>query len=311
MVPSSPLRTIAAALLLAAGARAQPTPRDALLTVAEEVEVSAAAEGVLTEVSVREGKLVERGQVLLRVDDRSAKLARDQAKARLDRADAEARSDVPIRQAEKARELAQSEHQRAVEIDRVSPASVSDRELARLRIAAEAAALDVERAEQDRQLARLELRRAEADFLAAEKDLTDCVAVSPIAGLVVQRHKQRGEWVARGEPVVTVVSVDRLRAEALVPAAAAPLGLVGARAAFTTRPAGDPPLTVTGEVVFVSPRADPVTSLARVWVELPATDPRLRPGLRGEVVLPQSPTNPPKPKPTTLPPPVAGAKRER
>ncbi|MEN1678839.1 MAG: HlyD family efflux transporter periplasmic adaptor subunit [Planctomycetota bacterium] len=274
---------IAAALLAASAASAQPPGREALLKVAQEVEVSAAVEGVLTEVAVREGALVDRGERLLRVDDRGARLALEQARARLERADAEARSDVPILQAQKARELARSEYQRAVDIDRASPSSVSDRELARLRLAAEAADLDVQRAEEDRQMARIEWKRAKADFAAAEKELADCLAVSPITGLVVQRHKQQGEWVGRGEPVVTVVSVDRLRAEALVPAAEAPLTLVGQPAVFTTSLGDGSTIDAEGKVVFVSPRADPVTSLARVWVELPATDRRLRPGLRGAV----------------------------
>lgn len=295
--PAGPPRVawaLVAALLCAALAtpvRGQPiTARGAMLTIAEEVSVSAEAAGVLREVLVGEGSLVARGDRLLAVDDRHARLAEQRAKADLRRADAEAASDVLIRQAQKKRELAVSEYERAVAIDRVSPASVSDRELDRLRLSAEAATLDVERAKHDRRLAELDRERTRQAYRITRQELADRVAVAPIDGLVIQLHKQAGEWVDRGTPVATLVRVDRLRAEALLPVAAAPLDLVGRRAVFQIASGGGhPPVAAEGRVVFVSPKADPVTALARVWVHLPADGGRLRPGLRGDVRIDPAP----------------------
>lgn len=269
----------------ARGGDATIVAADAMLTIAAEVEVSATAEGVLRDVAVREGSLVARGDALLRVDDRRAQLAGERAALELQRAAEEARSDVKVRHAQKANELARSEHQRALAIDAASPSSVSDRELDRLRLSSEAAGLDVERAEHERRMTTLAWRLSRAAHRVAQQDIADHAAAAPIAGLVVEVHKRAGEWVGRGDPVVTLVRVDRLRAEAFVHVSLATLDLTGARAVFRTELPSGEAIQAAGEVVFVSPKADPVSSLARVWMELPVTDRRLRPGLRGTVSI--------------------------
>lgn len=276
-----------AAPLAAAGDRppATITLSDAILTIAEEVEVSAGASGRLRELSVREGSLVAEGDALLRVDDRLARLASERAAIELARAAAEAQSDVKARHAAKASELAQSEHRRALAIDAASPASVSDRELDRLRLSADVAELDVERAQHERRMARLELKLGEQAQRVARLEQEQHSVAAPIAGLVVELHKRPGEWADRGEPVLTLVRVDRLRAEGFLHVSRATIDLIGAGAVFRVELPGGETLVAPGEVAFVSPRADPVTALARVWVEFPVTDRRLRPGLRGSVTI--------------------------
>lgn len=267
---------------------------DALLTIAEEVDVSAATAGVLVELRAREGAMLKQGEPLLRVDDRRAELAVSQAFVELQRAKDEAETEVAKRHAAKAKELADSEHQRALAIDAASPSSVSDRELDRLRLAAEVAGLEVETAAHRQKLTRYDLRLKQEAYRVVEQELAEHRVAAPLAGLVVRVHKRPGEWVDRGEPVVTIVRVDRLRAEMVLPVAEATLDLTGSPAEFTTPSASGEAVTAKGRVVFVSPRADPVTALARVWVELPVTDRRLRPGLRGAVrIFPSKVSAPP------------------
>lgn len=255
---------------------------DALLVLAEEVEVSASASGVLHELLVREGSLVEGGDSLLRVDNRRAKVSVAQARVELEIAEEEARSDVKQRHAQKASDLARSEYDRALAIDAASPASVSDRELERLRLAAEVAELEVERAAHERQVAKLKQQLQQEALQLAQHDEQVHHVTAPIDGLVVELEKRLGEWVERGDTVARIVRVDRIRAEGFLPVAQASLDLTGSPAAFRVMLAGKP-VTAKGQVVFVDPKADPVSSLARVWVEFDVTDRRLRPGLRGEV----------------------------
>jgi len=256
---------------------------DAILTIAEEVEVSAAAIGVLRELAVREGSLVNKGDRLLGVDDRRAKLAEGQALVEVKRASDQAKSDVNRRHAAKASELAESEHQRALAIDAESPSSVSDRELNRLRLAAEVAELEVEKAAEAQQLAGFELQLKQDAHRLAQQETAEHFVAAPIGGMVVEVHRRPGEWVQRGDRVVTLVRVDRLRAEGFVPVAQATFDLIGQPAAFQTMLEDGQRIVARGKVVFVSPKADPVSALARVWVEFPVTDRRLRPGLRGSI----------------------------
>ena len=288
--------TAAVWCLAACGASAQPArayieAADAILTIAEEVEVSAAAAGRLQVLTVREGSLVTKGDRLLGVDDRRARLAEGQALIEVKRAANQAKSDVSKRHAAKASELAESEYQRALAIDAESPSSVSDRELNRLRLAAEVAELEVEKAVEQQQLARFESQLKQDAHRLAQQETADHLVDAPIAGLVVEVHRRPGEWVERGDPVVTLVRVDRMRAEGFVPVAQATFDLTGQPAAFQTTLADGERLVARGKVVFVSPKADPVSALARVWVEFPAKDRRLRPGLRGSIRI-QTPRGP-------------------
>lgn len=256
---------------------------DALLVIAEQVEVAAAAAGVLRELHVREGSLVEAQAPLLRVDDREAQLAVSQAKVELQRAADEAESDVKTRHAQKARELAVSEHERALRMEAASPSSMSDREIDRLKLAADVAGLEVESAEHDAKMAGYQWQLQQDAYRLAKQQMDEHRVAAPLSGLVVELHKRVGEWVNVGDPVVTLVRVDRLRAEAYLPVAQATLDLTGAAANFATKLAEGDVIEASGKVVFVSPKADPVSALARVWVELPVTDRRLRPGLRGTI----------------------------
>ncbi len=254
---------------------------DAMLSVAQEIEVSAATSGLLQQLLVREGSMAAQGKVLLEVDDRRAAIIANQALVDLKQAAARAKDDVKHRHAIKSKELADSEHQRAIAIDNASPSSVSDRELNRLRLAAEVAGLEVERAEQDQRMATYEWRHKQEAYRLAQQELKDHHVAAPVTGLVVKVHKQPGEWVNRGDPVLTLVGIDRLRAEGFLPVGQASLDLVGAPAQFTTTMEDGRTLLAQGRVAFVSPRADPVTALATVWIDLQVKDRRLRPGLRG------------------------------
>ncbi|MEM6329520.1 MAG: HlyD family efflux transporter periplasmic adaptor subunit [Planctomycetota bacterium] len=291
-MPLRPALFVFAAACYAAPAGPAPAA-EAILSIAEEVQVSAATQGVLLKLDASEGTLLAAGQPLLEIDGRRERLALAQAEVELRRAAEQAASDVDRRHALKAKELADSEYRRALDIDAASPSSISDRELNQLRLSAEVAAIEVERAEQDRQIAGHELRLKQEALRLARLDLDNHRVAAPIAGMVVEVHRRPGEWVNRGDPVVTIVRVDRLRAEALLPVAQATLDLVGRPAEFATA-AGQQRVTATGHVVFVNPKADPVTAQARVWVELSVEDRRLRPGLRGAIrILPAGAPQPP------------------
>lgn len=182
--------------------------------------VAAQEEGAVLEVLVREGAAVEAGAPLARLDGRRLELEHAVLEAQRllveatlaeRRADAERASrDLGI-----LKDLAQR--------DAVNPKELSD-------------------AESEELVARARVLQAEQDLavLAARRDLlldriADLEPKAPFAGVVVARHAEAGEWVQAGDPLVELVSAERLEAWLEVPQ-----GFYAALAAY----AGPLPITL-------------------------------------------------------------------
>jgi multidrug efflux pump subunit AcrA (membrane-fusion protein) len=78
------------------------------VSLIQDVHVPAEEQGVLMEVTGREGDQIKKGTTLARVDDVSTRLERQAAKAELDIAEEKAANDVNVRYAEAARNVASS-----------------------------------------------------------------------------------------------------------------------------------------------------------------------------------------------------------
>lgn len=130
----------------------------------------------------------------------------------------------------------------------------------------------------EREIAELQLRRAKVDL--AHKTL-----LAPLDGVVVAKKREAGEWVEPGTVVFELVNIDRVYAEMLVtPEEAAPLK-VGQR--LTARfPLLAPAADVGGTIDFIDPRVDASSGLMKVRILIENAQHRLRPGYRGQVMLP-------------------------
>jgi len=150
-----------------------------------EVVVASEVAGVVARLRVAEKSAVGRGSVLaeLRADDLRAELAA--ARARVEEADAE------IRLA--ATELDRAESLLAQQVD---TAARRDR-----------AARDLEVATARRATAAAEVARRVAG-------LAKYTIAAPISGTVLRRHRDAGEAVEAGQPIVTLADLSRLRVEA-------------------------------------------------------------------------------------------------
>lgn len=257
----------------------------ALVAVIDEAEVPARVEGVLAELTAREGSLVSAGDALAKIEDAEPALTLKRADIDWEIARRQATSDLRTRVARKGAEVADVELKRARESVEKYKKSVSETELDRLRLSAEKAALDVDQTIQDHEIAGLtmQLKEAERDLAAAAVDRRRII--SPIAGMVVQVHRHRGEWVEPGQTLVRVLRIDRMRVEGLVPAKRLEGDLMGRRAVLAVDLPGKPGTEFDGEVVFVSPEVNPVNGQVRVWAEVVNRDNRLRPGLQGTLTI--------------------------
>ncbi|MGC4081515.1 MAG: efflux RND transporter periplasmic adaptor subunit [Vicinamibacterales bacterium] len=230
----------------------------------ELIDVGSGVDGVIVSVRVAEGDHVAAGQIIATIDcgdldhervarasnvralreqrlrllhggrddeRREAEAARDAAIAEASAADAELRranqlwSDRVISQAELEHVEAMATRARAA-VDAAS---------ARMSLAARAP-LDEERREIDARIV-----EAEAGVAALDARRQRCTVRSPIDGDVVRLHRHGGETVslARGEPIVSVADMTRLRVRAEVEETDIDDVSVGDRAEITATAFGD------------------------------------------------------------------------
>jgi len=200
-----------------------------LVTIKEEVSVPAQEPGVLVTLNVQEGDQVQPNQELGRIDDGERRIQRKLAEIKRNSAKEAAENDVNIRYSRAAYLVAQQEFLMAEEANSKVRGTFPESEVARLRLAAERARLQIEQAEHDANLTGFEVQAAEAEVIATDENIRRRMIVVPIAGEVVERYKHVGEWVQPGDIVLRVVRFDVLRVEGFLNASKYDPGEVGNR----------------------------------------------------------------------------------
>ena len=273
--------------LLLAGADPSPELRidSALLTLIEHADVSASEAGLLSLLAVKEGETVAEGKPLAKIDDREVKLLRARAETELMVARALAENDIKVRFAKASVAVADAELKRAMESNVKFPKSVSQTEIDRLKLLADKAVLEIEQADVDLRQAKLSLQVKQHDLDRATLALERRTIAAPFPGMVVQWKKQHGEWVEPGTPVMRLIRLNRLRAEAFLASQTLPKDLVGRPATLLIDVPGKAAEKYEGKLVFVSPEIDPVNGQVRVWAEIDNSDLSLRPGQQGTLVI--------------------------
>jgi multidrug efflux pump subunit AcrA (membrane-fusion protein) len=286
--------TLISLLLATTQSRAQ-TLRvdDAQVTLIHDVTIAAAIDGRIEAIPVREGQTVHDGELLVKLSEGLA--AADDLRASLEVSLAEIRlqNDVDLRFAAKSLDVNQRELQRSLQANQQYANSVSSTELERLQLVVEQTELSIEQARRDLSAAEVSRDIKQAEAQAALIRLGEHRIAAPRAGMVVAVLKREGEWAKQGEPLVRIIDLRRLRVEALIDGTHADTSLVGCKLNFqprgTANRASKPDALETasmpGTVVFVSPELHPVTGQVKIWVELDNTEQRLRPGMRGSLIL--------------------------
>lgn len=273
--------------LLLAGADASGEVRveSALLTLIEHADVSASEAGLLSQLAVKEGETVAEGKPLAKIDDREAKLILARAATELRVARALAENDIKIRFAKSSLAVAEAELKRSNESNLKFPKSVSQSEIDRLKLVVDKSLLEVEQADVEQQQAKLGLEVKQHDVDRAALALERRTIAAPFPGMVVQWKKQHGEWVEPGTPVMRLIRLNRLRAEAFLASQNLPTDLVGRPAMLMVDTGDKTPRKYEGRLVFVSPEIDPVNGQVRVWAEIDNSNLTLRPGQTGTLVI--------------------------
>lgn len=241
----------------------------------DEAALASERGGIIAQLDVREGTPVKSGETIVRLKD-------EIVRAMLATAEKEAESELEIELATVMREVAEAEHEKAVEANLNNPKTIPAIEVRRLKFAAQRAETEIKTATHKHELAQLK-----RDEVTAQLDLYH--VDSPFDGVVTRVHLHRGEMAKQGEPIIEVASTRRVRVEGDI------------RLADVFRVKQGDPVTVNldlpdvdldverqafpGKIIFVDVKAAPPTGVVRVWAEVENPDNILRAGLTARMTI--------------------------
>lgn len=132
-----------------------------------------------------------------------------------------------------------------------------------------------------RDATRAQLEAAQAAVKAASEQVDYTVVRAPYSGIVTQRFVEVGETVGPGQPLISGLSLDRLRLAVQVPQSDVQAIRENGRAALVLADGR----RIEAERVTVFPYADPATHSFSVRVELPEAETGLAPGMAAKVAF--------------------------
>ncbi len=232
-------------------------------------EIASQVEGLLVELDVEEGDLVEKGQILARLDATRAQIAVTRAEADIEYARA------VIAQRTEELDNAQRDLERIEELDLLGSAGVSQLDEARTLVASRKALLAQ---------AKAELATADGDLALAKRELEDMTIEAPFSGRVIDKSSEIGQWIGRGDTIVAIVSLDKLEARIDIPEDTYPAvseaqkakGKIELRLPALGMGSGQ---EIYGEVVSILPGADSLSRLFPVRIAVDNASNNLRPGM--------------------------------
>lgn len=218
------------------------------------VDVKPEVDGHVTEILYEEGAEVERGEVMLRLDQNKLRAEVEAARARLTRARSERQN--------LERQLERND--RLLEQGAISQQAYDDLETGH-----------------ESAVARVE--EAEANLSLARQRLEDATIRAPFDGRAGARSFDLGDFVRVGETLFTVVDDDPLEIRFSVPERY--LGRLSLGSPVSVRVQSFPDRRFEGRVDYVGPFVDPANRTVDLKARIPNPASELRPGQFADVIL--------------------------
>lgn len=238
-----------------------PVEFEGLIEPYELVNVGTPVDGVVESVRVQKSSSVKKGEPLVCLES-------SVENAVVERALAMAQGTGELELEKEKLIFAQRSFARAEDLFAKQAVSAEEKEQAATNVALAHARL--QKAEENKLLARLDLERA--------RSLLDQRTIkSPISGVVVDRFVAPGEYVD-DKPLLKLAQLDPLRVEVILPAEMFKDIAPGMKA--DVRPEGAEEGIYSSTVVIVDKVIDPATGTFAVRLELPNPDTRLPSGLK-------------------------------
>ena len=227
------------------------TSAEAVMEAVRQSTVSAQIAGRVVDLRFDVGDYVKKGDVILRIDERSAARALEASEAQ-------------VLEAQAALANARANYERSKQL--LAQKFISQ------------AALDQAEAAYKSAQARVGALVAGAGAAATERSFATVVA--PYSGIVSARHIELGEMASPGRPLMTGFDPSTLRVVATVPQAQVALIQAGGKARIEVPSLGR---WVDVKAMTIVPTADPRTHTTRIRLELPAEVRGVYPGVYARV----------------------------
>lgn len=230
----------------------------------QRVVIKAKVPGPIRRIPVREGDILRRGQLLLQLDNETARAQVEAAIAEVRRAKA------AVVEVQRGFESATREYER----NRKVPDLITERELELSRDA-------MQQQEASLQTRREELNKAEKQLAVARASFDDTLILAPFDGLVSRIYVREGDTPKISDTeLIDFLSLDKLYVEVALPLPY--LGSVreGMAAALEIEDeSGSIRTSATGKVQYVYPEIDPTLRMLRAKINVPRVGTRIRPGM--------------------------------
>lgn len=178
------------------------TVMDCRIKLIDRVILGSDRPGVLEYVEPTEGEKVKKGQEIAALKTDSLRASRKTALMR-------ASNDIEIRYSQKARDTSYVELEMNLDINKRVPNTISLLDIKRLQLTAEKSDLQIEQAEMEFDMNKLQL--AEIDAQIEETKI-----IAPFDGIVTKKFRSTGEVVRHGDEVLELVSTRRVKVEGYV-----------------------------------------------------------------------------------------------
>jgi multidrug efflux pump subunit AcrA (membrane-fusion protein) len=179
-----------------------------------KVQVSAQADGLISDLLADEGSVVKQGDPLLTIDSRVATAELAVAEKEKESAEKTAEQTANVDYAKAAAEVSREEYEAERELWQKGATTYSV--LKRKRLEAERAIYGVDVAEVEHENNGLAADVAAEKVRAAKVRLELYQVLAPYDGVIVQRLRDRGEWTRAGDPIMRLVSMNEMKVEAFV-----------------------------------------------------------------------------------------------
>jgi len=224
------------------------------LTPARSLGIPAEVAGHVNAVTVRAGDSVEEGAVLVQIDIETLENQRDQQRATAEATRAQL-------------SLARAQLERTQSLVDRGTSATSQLESAQAQV---------------RQL-EANLAAAETQVANAERSIERATITAPFAGVIAERSVDPGAYVNPGAALLTLVDIDTLTLEGIVPVLYGPLVEVGQ--IVEARVEGAPDRLFTGQVERVAPVAAQGSRMLPVYASIDNAEQVLKGGMFASGVL--------------------------
>jgi len=264
------------------------TAYDCTVQLIDVVTLAAERPGILEDDTPEEGTVVQAGQVIAGLKDG---IAMATYKKELEKST----NDVHVRYALKSSEFADADLAMSVKANTKVEGTVPEAELAKQKLAAEKATLQIEQAEHEQRIAQLTVEEN-------EEALKTYKVLAPFSGIVSKVYQRKGEAVQQGTPILEVLSIDRVKVEGYISISDA-FDVKTGDTVWVQLDAGDLKISkdqkesmgfekvIMGKVKIVDSTFSPIIGSVKVTAEVPNLDRILRPGLNATMTIKPSAAN--------------------